>query len=90
MVVSPFRTGTLAALLTSRETWVSEFTADLYGAQVLDGETRVETRYRGADIAFLSAFPAEEEYLFPPLTYLEPTPGGVQTLRVDEANLHRH
>ena len=29
--------------------------------------------------------PAEEEYLFPPLTYLEPTPEGVQTLRVDDA-----
>ena len=27
----------------------------------------------GADIAFLSAFPAEREVLFPPLTYLQPT-----------------
>jgi len=27
---------------------------------------------RGADIAFLSAFPAESEVLFPPLTYLGP------------------
>ena len=40
---------------------------------------------RGPAISFLSAFPAEEEYLFPPLTYLEPTPEGVQTLRVDDA-----
>ena len=48
---------------------------------------RVFTRnfmVRGPEISFLSAFPAEEEFLFPPLTYLEPT-GEVQTLRLDEA-----
>lgn len=28
---------------------------------------------RGASIGFLSAFPAEEEVLYPPLTYLKPT-----------------
>ena len=28
---------------------------------------------RGADISFLSAFPAEQEFLYPPLTYLRPT-----------------
>ena len=28
---------------------------------------------RGADITFLSAFPGEREYLYPPLTYLSPT-----------------
>ena len=28
---------------------------------------------RGADVGFLSCFPAEEESLFPPLTYLQPT-----------------
>jgi len=28
---------------------------------------------RGADISFLSAFPGEKEYLYPPLTYLSPT-----------------
>merc|ERR1719473_57135 len=28
---------------------------------------------RGADISYLSAFPAESEFLFPPLTYLKPT-----------------
>lgn len=28
---------------------------------------------RGADLAFLSAFPDEIEYLYPPLTYLLPT-----------------
>ena len=39
---------------------------------------------RGPDISFLSAFPAEQEFLFPPLTYLEPT-GDVQKLRVDDA-----
>jgi hypothetical protein len=36
---------------------------------------RIRTRglaYRGADIAFLSCFPAESEVLFPPLTYLGP------------------
>ena len=40
---------------------------------------------RGADISFLSAFPGEAEYLFPPLTYLSPVPGGIQTLEVDDA-----
>ena len=28
---------------------------------------------RGASIQFLSAFPGEEEVLYPPLTYLKPT-----------------
>ena len=27
---------------------------------------------RGADLSFLSCFPGEKEYLFPPLTYLQP------------------
>ena len=27
---------------------------------------------RGADLTFLSCFPGEREYLFPPLTYLQP------------------
>ena len=27
---------------------------------------------RGANIAYLSAFPSEDECLFPPLTYLQP------------------
>ena len=35
---------------------------------------------RGADLTFLSAFPAEQEFLFPPLTFLEPT-GDVETVR---------
>ena len=33
----------------------------------------------GADISFLSLFPNEEEYLFPPLTFLKP----VDTFGVD-------
>lgn len=28
---------------------------------------------RGADLQFLSAFPGEQEFLYPPLTYLQPT-----------------
>ena len=39
---------------------------------------------KAPEISFLSAFPAEKEYLFPPLCYLKPT-GDVQKLRVDEA-----
>ena len=27
---------------------------------------------RGADLTFLSCFPGEREYLYPPLTYLQP------------------
>ena len=40
---------------------------------------------RGPDISFLSAFPGEQEFLFPPLTYLEPVARSTQTLRVDDA-----
>ena len=36
---------------------------------------------RGADIAFLSAFPSEREYVYPPLTYLKPT-GKLETIHV--------
>ena len=28
---------------------------------------------RGADLSYLSAFPAEAEFLYPPLTFLAPT-----------------
>ena len=38
---------------------------------------------RGADIGFLSAFPGEEEYLYPPLTYLKPG-------RATSISLHGH
>ena len=51
---------------------------------------RLRTRnfmQRGPDIAFLSAFPGEDEYLFPPLTYLSPT-GETQKLEVDDAVYH--
>ena len=37
---------------------------------------------RAPDICFLSAFPGEAEFLFPPLTYLEPT-GDVETVTVE-------
>jgi hypothetical protein len=37
---------------------------------------------RGPDISFLSAFPTEAEFLFPPLTYLQPT-GRTQKVQVD-------
>ena len=42
---------------------------------------------RGPDISFLSAFPVEAEYLFPPLTYLSPT-GTTEMLEVDDAVYH--
>lgn len=35
---------------------------------------------RGADLSYLSAFPAEREILYPPLTFLKPT-GRTQRLR---------
>jgi len=37
---------------------------------------------RGCSLAFLSAFPAENEILFPPLTYLRPT-GKTEVLSVE-------
>ena len=40
---------------------------------------------RGPDISFLSAFPAEREFLFPPLTYLAPT-GNVEKIAVGGAS----
>ena len=39
---------------------------------------------RGADIAYLSAFPSENEVLYPPLTYLQPT-GDVEVVERDGA-----
>ena len=41
---------------------------------------------RGADISFLSAFPAESEYLYPPLTYLRPT-GRIEEVTFTAADL---
>ena len=35
---------------------------------------------RGADIAFLSVYPAEQEALYPPLTYLSPVDMKMETL----------
>uniref|UniRef100_A0A7S3BDW3 NAD(P)(+)--arginine ADP-ribosyltransferase n=1 Tax=Haptolina ericina TaxID=156174 RepID=A0A7S3BDW3_9EUKA len=37
---------------------------------------------RGADVAFLSAFPSEKEMLFPPLTYLIPKYPGTKPMEV--------
>ena len=39
---------------------------------------------RAPDISFLSAFPEEREFLYPPLTYLKPQ-GKPETLTVDDA-----
>ena len=41
---------------------------------------------RGVNITFLSAFPAEAEYLFPPLTFLRPT-GETQEMIVNDAKV---
>jgi hypothetical protein len=38
---------------------------------------------RGADLQWISAFPTEEEFLYPPLTYLQPT-GKSKEIKVDE------
>lgn len=47
-----FGPGTLDSLLTSRDTWVSPLTAELYGATVApDSPVRTEVRRLGADIA---------------------------------------
>ena len=43
--------------------------------------------HRGADISWLSAFPAEKEYLYPPLTYLQPT-GRRESVHFDEDEIH--
>ena len=48
-------------------------------------------RERGADLSFVSAFPGEHEYLYPPLTHLAPTgrteqvsaPGGVGIMVIE-------
>jgi hypothetical protein len=38
---------------------------------------------RGAELEWLSAFPAEAEILYPPLTYLQPT-GRTQTIEIND------
>jgi len=51
-----------------------------YSASTAGVVLRLRTRSsmeRGADLTFLSAFPGEKEYLFPPLTYLQPVQGAV-------------
>ncbi len=35
---------------------------------------------QGADISFVSAFPAEQEFVYPPLTYLAPSPSAAQEM----------
>mmetsp|Transcript_12605 Transcript_12605/g.30943 ORF Transcript_12605/g.30943 Transcript_12605/m.30943 type:complete len:104 (+) Transcript_12605:349-660(+) len=42
---------------------------------------------RGADIQFLSAFAAESEVLFPPLTYLQPLEGRKQVIQLEGITL---
>ena len=40
------------------------------------GRVKIKTKsfmQRGADLEYLSAFPAEKELLYPPLTFLQPT-----------------
>ncbi len=39
---------------------------------------------RGADLSFLSTFPSEAEYLYPPLTYLKPKGGVAKKLIFDD------
>lgn len=48
---------------------------------------RIKTRsfmQRGADLSFLSTFPSEAEYLYPPLTYLKPKGGVAEKLIFDD------
>jgi len=50
-------------------------TAMIYGQSSHSVLLRVQTKSfmaRGPDISWASCFPAEQEYLFPPLTYLNP------------------
>jgi hypothetical protein len=56
----------------------TELKVALLYSQCLEGSLLFKLRTnsfmaRGASITFLSAFPTEEEVLFPPLTYLQPT-----------------
>jgi hypothetical protein len=61
----------LAPMSTTRNLKVALQHAASEHAVMLRLRTR-GLKCRGADIAFLSCFPAEEEVLFPPLTYLGP------------------
>jgi len=42
---------------------------------------------RGVSLQWLSAFPAEAEFCFPPLTFLQPT-GRTQDVRVGQRRFH--
>ena len=56
-----------------------------YSASACSVLLKLETsnfRERGADLAFLSAFPGEAEVLYPPLTHLAPT-GKKQTVETE-------
>ena len=44
--------------------------------------------HRGADVSWLSAFPGEQEYLYPPLTFLQPT-GRSESVHFKEDEIHK-
>lgn len=57
-----------------------------YSASACSVLLKLETesfRERGADLSFVSAFPAEAEVLYPPLTHLRPT-GRMQKVEVED------
>ncbi|EKX45495.1 hypothetical protein GUITHDRAFT_139050 [Guillardia theta CCMP2712] len=62
----------LAPMSTSRDLHVAAGYSMSGQALVFRIKTR-NSLQRGVDVSWLSAFPAEEEVLFPPLTYLQPT-----------------
>jgi len=62
-----------APLSTSSDLHVALHYSDGAEARLLFKLTTSSFLERGADLQFLSAFPGEVEFLYPPLTFLDPT-----------------
>jgi len=68
-----------APLSTSSDLEVALHYSDAAQERLLFKLTTASFLERGASLQFLSAFPGEVEYLYPPLTFLDPT-GKVETI----------
>ena len=66
-------TTTSLARRTERVVMTNVLVASVFVVRLLFKIKTKSFMQRGADLQYLSAFPAEKELLYPPLTFLQPT-----------------